>query len=150
VTVALYWLEYRMPDVRRAYEKAGFRVISHGYRGNKYERGSSEMLLNQLTELRRHRRVVSNRLSSAVLYGASVGCEVGVYGDEMLIENEHPVYGGNARIRRTWPQMHGPDVDPQLSAAFADEELGLSQIVSPSELTEVCGWATAELSGERN
>jgi hypothetical protein len=148
VTVALYWLEYDMPDIRRAYEKAGFRVICHGYRGNRYERGSTEMLRNQLTELRRHRRVVSNRLSTAVLYGASVGCEVGIYGDEMHIENEHPVYGGNARIRRTWPQMHAPVVDRQLSAAVADEELGLSQVLSPSELADVCGWTTLGRSGE--
>lgn len=33
VTVCLYWHEYRMRNVRRLYERAGFRVICHGYRG---------------------------------------------------------------------------------------------------------------------
>ena len=34
VTVCLYWNEYRIPEVRRLYERAGFRVICHGYRGH--------------------------------------------------------------------------------------------------------------------
>ena len=33
VTVCLYWHEYRIAPVRRRYERAGFRVICHGYRG---------------------------------------------------------------------------------------------------------------------
>jgi len=133
-----------MPHVRRAYENAGFRVICHGYRHGGFDRGSNRMLRNQLLELRQHRRVVSNRLATAVLYGASVGCEVGVYGDEMLLAKEHPIYGGNARVRRTWPQMHETVVDREVAAAVADEELGLSQVLSPAELADACSWTLSE------
>ncbi|NUR69578.1 MAG: hypothetical protein HOU81_02035 [Hamadaea sp.] len=144
LTAALYWLEYEQPAIRRAYEQAGFRVICHGYRLGGFDRGSNAMLRNQLMELRRHRRVVSNRLATAVLYGASVGCDVGIYGDEMLLADEHPIYGGNARIRRTWPQLHATFVDREEAAAVADEELGLSAILSPAELADACGWSRPE------
>jgi len=95
----------------------------------------------QLAELRRHRRVASNRLTTALLYGASVGCEVGIYGDPMIIENDHPVYGGIKRIQELWPEMHQPNVPMATSSAFAHEELGMRHVVSPAELVEICGWS---------
>jgi hypothetical protein len=141
VTVCLYWLEFRKAKIRRLYEARGFRVISHGYRGDRQHPGPIDFLGNQLTELRQHHRVASNRLSTAILYGASVGCEVGVYGDPMAIEDDHPVYGGLDRIRDLWPEMHDVRVPRPIAAAFAAEELGLKHIVSPTELAEICGWA---------
>ena len=88
-------------------------------------------LRKQLIELRRHRRVASNRLSTALLYGASVGCDVGVYGDPMIIERDHPVYGGNDRIRQLWPEMHDAAVPTATSAAMAYEELGMGHVRQP-------------------
>ncbi len=83
VTVCLYWIEYDMPEIRGAYEDAGFRVICHGKRGL-FRKGTDPLFLyRQREELSKHRRVASNRLTTAVLYGASVGCEVAVYGDPM-------------------------------------------------------------------
>ena len=49
-----------------------------------------EFLDNQLAELRRHRRVASNRLSSAVFYGVAAGCEPAVYGDPMVLDRRGP------------------------------------------------------------
>lgn len=66
VTVCLYWNEYRNRRIRRLYEKAGFRVICHGYRGYWWRDHDREFLFRQLNELRRHRRVASNRLCSAI------------------------------------------------------------------------------------
>jgi hypothetical protein len=100
VTVCLYWNEYRDDDVRQRYESAGFRVICHGQRGYMWRGTDPRFLDKQLAELRRHRKVVSNRLSTAIFYGASVGCDVGVYGDPMLLEAEDPVFGGPNRLQR--------------------------------------------------
>lgn len=141
VTVCLYWLDFTEARIRRLYESYGFRVICHGYRGDRSRPGDAAFLYRQLDELRRHRRAASNRLSTALLYGASVGCEIGVYGPEMIIEDEPPVYGGNNRIRRLWPQLHQPAVPIDAAVPFAREELGLDHVLSPVELAEVCGWS---------
>lgn len=140
VTVCLYWLEYRLPEVRRAYERAGFRVVTHGRRGG-HRRGTDvDFLVDQLTELRRHRRVASNRLSTAVLYGASVGCEVGVYGDPMELAGDDVVPGGADRIRTEWAELHAPVVEPDVAEKVARVELGLDQRRTPAEIIDLFGW----------
>jgi len=145
VTVCLYWLDHRVAEIRRAYDERGFRIITHGYRGDRYTPGDIDFLRRQLVELRAHRRVVSNRLSTALLYGASVGCDVGVYGEEMLIEDEHPAYGGNDRIRRLWPEMHDPRIPTATSHAVARHELGLDHVATPEEIRDICGWHSSPI-----
>jgi hypothetical protein len=139
-TVCLYWIEFQNASIRRHYERRGFRVISHGFRGSRNWAGDADFLSRQLAELRRHRRVASNRLSTAILYGASVGCDVGVYGNPMTIENDHPVYGGVRRIRDLWPEMHDVAVPADVARLFSTVELGLDHVVSPTELAQICGW----------
>lgn len=141
VTVCLYWLDHQDRRIRRTYERHGFRVVCHGYRGDRGRPGDADFLDRQLAEVRRHARVASNRLSTALLYGASVGRRIGVYGSQMSIENEAPVYGGNDRVRRLWPELHQTDVPAPVAAAFAHDELGLGHVLSPAELVEVCGWS---------
>ena len=106
ITVCLHWNEYDNPKVRREYEDAGVRVVTHGQRGYLWQDTDVAFLYRQLHEMRRHRRVVSNRMSSAILYAASAGVEVGVYGDPMALESDHAVLGGVGKPRRIWPEMH--------------------------------------------
>lgn len=140
VTVCLYWNEHRSRRIRRAYERAGFRIICHGYRGHWWERTDTQFLYRQLEELRRHRRVASNRLSSAVLYGSLVGCEPAVYGDPMVLQGEDPASGGVAKIRRQWPELHGAEVDVAAARRIAAAELGSDALASAGELREIFGW----------
>ena len=140
VTVCLYWQEYRTPPVRRRYERAGFRVICHGYRGDARGPGDPDFLDRQLSELRRHRRVASNRLSSAVWYGVLAGCEPAVYGDPMTLRNEDPRHGGQARIRRQWAELHGEQVDTGVAYAAAVAELGADRLAPAAELRHVLRW----------
>ncbi|MFG2002627.1 hypothetical protein ACGFNU_26060 [Spirillospora sp. NPDC048911] len=140
VTVCLYWLEYDDERIRGLYESAGFRVISHGFRGLYYRRSNPAFLPGQLAELRRHRRVASNRLSTAILYGISAGCEPAVYGDPMELDNAHPIFGGMARLRRLWPELHGAEIDLPVAREIADTELGTNHLVTPAELRELFGW----------
>ncbi len=141
VTVCLYWQEFQTPPIRQVYERAGFRVICHGMRGHWWRGTDSRFLYKQLAELRRHRRVASNRLSSAVLYGISVGCEPAVYGDPMVLRDEDPTFGGVARIRRQWPELHGENVDIDIARAIAADELGADHIMSAPELRAVFSWS---------
>jgi hypothetical protein len=142
VTLCLYWQEFHTRSLRRRYEDAGFRVVCHGYRGQWWGSTDIHFLYKQLAELRAHRRVASNRLSSAVFYGILAGCEPAVYGDPMVLAGEDPTFGGVARIRRQWPELHGTHPDPEHARAVAHDELGSDYFATPSELRELFGWST--------
>ena len=140
VTVCLYWQEYRSRRLRQRYERAGFRVICHGYRGGWWRDLDPGFLHRQLAEQRRHARVASNRLCSAVLYGTLAGCAPAVYGDPMQLQGERSAFGGQARILREWAAMHGPEVDPEVARRVAVEELGADRLASPAELRRLFDW----------
>jgi hypothetical protein len=153
VTVCLYWQEFRNAKLRQRYEDAGFRVICHGYRGGWWKDLDPGFLYRQLAELRKHRRVASNRLCSAVFYGALAGCEPAVYGDPMHLENEKAAFGGQPRILREWAALHGPYVNRDLALELAVDELGADRLLAPAELRRLLGWPMpkrvddAELTG---
>jgi hypothetical protein len=143
VTACLYWNEYQMRDVRKKYEKAGFRVICHGYRGFWWRDHNREFLYNQLAELRKHRRVISNRLCSAVWYGLLAGREAAVYGDPMVLDNADPTFGGEPRLRRQWPEVYGYETDYDACHALARQQLGADELARPEELRLLLGWPAA-------
>lgn len=140
VTVCLYYVEYEQPEVRRHYEDAGFRVICHGHRGHKWSGGTPDFLNRQLSELRRHRRVASNRLSTAIFYGLATGCESAVYGDPMAFEGGAAGFDGERLFRAWYPFMFGEETDYGQARALADLELGVGQMVGPEELSMILGW----------
>ena len=139
ITFCLYWHEFQNPRIRSVYERAG-RVICHGYRGKQWRDTDIGFLKNQLTELRRHRRVASNRLGSAILYGAVAGCEPAVYGNPMRLAGEDRTTAD--RIRRQWPELHGANPDPIEATASAAAELGAGHLAGPAELRAILGWPT--------
>jgi len=144
LTVCLYWTEYRDATIRQVYEDRGCRVITHGMRGFQYRGTDPNFLWKQYQELRSHRRVVSNRMTSALLYGASVGCEVGLYGDPMLLTGEHSIYGGVERQRRNWPEFHQEFVPVDYARAVAEDELGLRHVREPAEILTLFRWSRPE------
>ncbi|WP_433373629.1 hypothetical protein ACQPZX_02280 [Actinoplanes sp. CA-142083] len=138
VTFCLYWNEFHNDRIRAEYEKAG-RVVCHGYRGRHWLDTDTKFLHKQLAELRRHRRVASNRLSSAIFYGVAAGCLPAVYGDPMRLENEDRPTA--ERIRRQWPELHGKHPDPAAARPAAMSELGAGYLASPAELSAMLGWS---------
>jgi hypothetical protein len=136
VTFCLYWHEYRNDRIRAAYERAG-RVICHGYRGYMWQDTDRMFLHKQLAELRKHKRVASNRLSSAIFHGVAAGCEPAVYGDPMFLDKEHRPTA--ERIRREWPELHGKHLGPA-ARTTALAELGAGYLASPAELRAMVGW----------
>lgn len=141
ITFCLYWNEYADTRIRATYERAG-RVICHGYRGYMRMQTDARFLHKQLAELRRHRRVASNRLSSAIFYGVAAGCRPAVYGNPMRLAKEDEPTA--ERIRREWPELHGVDPDPAAARASAMAELGDGHLASPAELRAVLGWTTED------
>ena len=146
ITVCLYWHEFEAPAVRRAYGRAGFRVITHGPRGQLWQGTREDFLDRQLRELRVHRRVVSNRMGTALLYGASTGAEIGIYGDPMVLHRDHAVLGGMERQRRLLPELHQPHVPASVAADIARRELRTDRLLPPAEIRQVFGWHDEPLS----
>jgi hypothetical protein len=144
ITVCLHWNEFDNDKVREEYEAAGVRVITHGQRGYMWKGTDQAFLYRQLDEMRHHRRVISNRMSSAILYAASAGIEVGVYGDPMHLESDHAVLGGVSKPRRMWPEMHQESIPTDLARQVADDELGRDDLLLPEEVIDAFGW-TPEL-----
>ena len=142
VTVCLYWNEHRQRKVRQLYERMGFRVICHGYRGSWWRDHDRDFLVRQLTELRRHRRVVSNRVCSAIWYGLLAGCEAAVYGDPMILDNDDLTFGGEPRVRRQWSELYGHTTDLEMCRAMARDELGADVLAEPEELRALFGWSS--------
>lgn len=140
VTMCLYYVEYDDPQIRRTYEDAGFRVICHGTRGTKWRGGTNDFLVRQMRELRRHKRVASNRLTTAVFYGLAAGCEAGVYGDPMIFQDVKEGFNGESLLEARLPELHGSHLDVELSRAVAAEELGRDWMLGPDELRLVLGW----------
>ncbi|AKU16202.1 hypothetical protein [Luteipulveratus mongoliensis] len=140
VTMCLYYVEYKIPAIRAKYEDAGFRVISHGDRGIKWTGGDADFLPSQLRELRRHRRVASNRLSTAIMYGASLGLQPAVYGDPMDLVGVKAGFNGTDLLEHTFPELHGTDIDAAVAHEIANRELGRDAMLSPTELALVLGW----------
>src|SRR4029450_1854229 len=97
----------------------------------------------QRHELRRHKRVAANRLSTAIFYGVAAGCEPAVYGDPMEMDGENPLFGGQSRIERLWPEMLGTSVDLEAARTTTDLELGKPWMMPPAELRMLVGWGEA-------
>lgn len=144
VTVCLYYVEYENPRVRQYYEDAGFRVICHGHRGTLWQGTEPEFLHKQLAELRRHKKVASNRLSTAVMYGALVGCEIAVYGDPMEFQGVKDGFDGQPLFQAWWPFMFGVETDTAAARALAEKELGADILLDPEELDYVLGWTDGQ------
>lgn len=148
ITVSLYINEYRDARIRRTYEELGARVITHGERGYMWKGGNDDFLRGQLAEIRRHRRVVSNRASSALFYAASAGAQIGIYGDPMEIMNDHAVLGGAEKPRRLLPELYQPFVPMEVGREIAALELGQRELLSPAQVREAFGWQRQPLRAD--
>jgi hypothetical protein len=133
VTVCLYWAD-RSPDAVAAYEAHGFTVTSHG------RREDPGFLERQLDLLRRHDRIVTNRVGSALWYGAHLGLEAEIYGPTFGIAPLEDVDHLLRRFARSeWPELHRGPVDGDRAAELADVELGAERRRAPEELADLLG-----------
>jgi len=134
VTVCLYWVEHDQPDVRAAYERAGFRVITHG------RRDDPSFLERQWRELGSHSRIVSNRVSTALWYGMWLGLEAEVYGPRFVVRSTAEADRRDAVYRRRWPELVDGVVPGERGRQMAGEELGADGVLAPDELAAALGW----------
>jgi hypothetical protein len=131
-TACLYASDAADPDIHAAYRDAGHRVVVLG------DRLDADFLWRLWTLLGRAHRVVSNRLSTPVLYAAQLGADIAVYGDALRIEGE--AGDQNDRVRDLWPELHAEHVDPSLAAAVTADELGVAHLRERTDLEQLLGW----------
>ena len=140
VTACLYYVEYDDPEIRKHYEDSGFRVITHGRRGNQWKGTDRFFLFRQLEEQKKHTRVISNRLTTAVFYGAAAGCEPAVYGDPMEFVGVKAGFNGAGLLEALYPEMFGEHLDIEHALETSRAELGTDHLMSPDELRYTLGW----------
>jgi hypothetical protein len=126
VTVSLDLDAYQRPGVRAAYQEAGFTVVCRGgAEPVDYDRLGGGPLTDLLVALRRHLRVASDRLTTAVFYGIAAGCAPAVYGGDTSVQ---------------CPELAGAEIDPVVARQIADSELGRPWLVPPAELRRLFDW----------
>ena len=85
-------------------------------------------------------RVVANRLMTPVLYAASLGRDVGVYGDPLSLSGAE-IHAQDA-IRSLWPELHGRSLDRGATTELARTELGFQHLLEPADLRSALGWSS--------
>ncbi len=132
VVVSLYPADFAAPRVRSSYEERGFSLVCHGHRSD------PGFLCALYTSLARADRVVSNRLCTAIWYGAALGREVAVDG---------PVFGASgwsSEALSAWDRDAGPEIFAErlrgdAAIEVAGPHLGASSVRQPAELSEMLG-----------
>lgn len=134
VTVCLYWNEFEQPPIRRQFEAAGFRVITHG------RRNDPSFLFRFRDELRLHDRVAANNVGTPIWYSAFGGRSVEVYGPRFDFGDAEARRAEEKREQRQWSAVVSGGVDGARARAIAETELGADCMLSPSDLAVVLGW----------
>ena len=131
-TVCLHSEDLHKPDIVGSWLDAGHRVVTAG------PRHDPDFLSRILALVLASERVVANRLMTPVLYAASLGRDVGVYGDPLSLSAAE-IHGQDA-IRSLWPELHGASLDRAVTTELACSELGFQHLCGPAELRSALGW----------
>ncbi|HEY0216240.1 MAG TPA: hypothetical protein VGC57_07610 [Cellulomonas sp.] len=131
-TVCLYHVEARDPAVVEAYASAGHTLVTLGTRTDPAFLGRLHTLLTGAA------RVVSNRLSTPVLYAASIGVDAVVTGDAMRLAGE--TVGVADTLADRWPEFYDRGVPTADRTAVARTETGADVLLSPDALRTTMGW----------
>ncbi|WP_243063525.1 hypothetical protein [Humibacter sp. RRB41] len=119
------------PDKRAVWTKFGHTVVSAGARRD------PEFLGRILALVRSAPRVVSNQLSTAILYAAAEGTEIAIYGSDASTGSLGT--GVAERTRDLWPEFYA-DVDTERLRSIALAELGRDHLLDPAGLRAALGW----------
>ena len=137
VTVVLHRYDYANTKVKQTYESVGHQVKTHG-NGTPWEKEFDPMFLkNQRDLLSGFSVVVSNVMSTAVLYATSLGLKAEIGGPvDYSITNADDKASQTGDGLTDWNSMINQSPD------LWKEELGLDCKKSPQELKEILGWGS--------
>ncbi|MDP5227241.1 MULTISPECIES: hypothetical protein [Arthrobacter] len=120
-------------EIVDAWAEEGHEIVSAG------DRRDPQFIGRILWMMSSAPRVVSNRLSTAILYASATGADVALYGpDFKLGRNAHADPG---RVMRDhWPEFYDPSTSQSVLRKLADAELGKDDMRSPEDLKRLLGW----------
>ena len=137
VTVVLHRYDYANTKVKQTYESVGHQVKTHG-NGTPWENEFDPIFLrNQRDLLSGFSVVVSNVMSTPVLYATSLGLKAEIGGPiDYSITNADDKASQTGDGLTNWNSMINQSPD------LWKEELGLGCKKSPQELKEILGWGS--------
>lgn len=138
-TVCLYHVEAADERIVGAYAEAGHRCVTLGARTDPAFLSRLYRLLTGAS------RVVSNRLSTPVVYAAALGIDVGVHGDAMRLDGE--ALDPAERLRAVWPEFFDAEASVADRQSVARAEIGSAYVREPDELRRLLGWDRAWRAG---
>jgi len=131
-TVCLYHVEADDPRIVAAYRAAGHTCVTLGPRTDPAFLPRLHRLLTGAS------RVVSNRLSTPVMYAAALGIDTTVHGDAMLLDGE--TGDTTDHLRDVWPEFFEDSATPIDRRTPARAEVGWGHQREPEELRHLLGW----------
>jgi hypothetical protein len=136
VTVVLHKYDFANADTKQKYESVGHSVITHGS-GTPWEKEFNvEFLKNQRDVVSRFGKVVSNSMSTAILYATSLGLTAEIGGPiDYSVTNPDDKASQAGDGETNWAEL----LNKNYSQLWRDE-LGINCKKSPTELMEILGW----------
>ncbi|WFR83085.1 hypothetical protein [Arthrobacter sp. Y-9] len=131
--VCMHIDDLQRPDVVAAWRDAGHRLTTAG------ERRDPDFLARVLWLIMNAKKVVSNRLATALVYAAAVGTPIEIYGPHFQIAGIQEE-SSEEYLRKLWPEFYDPNTDLAALKSLARAELGADAMRSPDELRDLLGW----------
>lgn len=138
VTIVLHRYDFAEPTIRNNYESVGHTVTTHGV-GTPWEKGfNASFLKDQRDLIQGFSKVVSNSMSTAVLYATSLGLTPEIGGPiSYSITNEDDKASQVGDGLTDWNTVL---MKPDNQQKLWKTELGVDCKKSPQELKEILGW----------
>jgi hypothetical protein len=136
ITVCMYYLDQEQGH-DAAFRERGLDIVSNGE-----TRHDAAFLLNFIRHAEGKRYVFSNQLTSGLLFGAAMGLRAYFYGPQFEVKdngNQHWSGVNPTAHQRRWEAdmshlFQFPDADWGAQQAFAQVELGGSELVSRARM----------------
>ncbi|MBT2549814.1 hypothetical protein [Arthrobacter sp. ISL-65] len=131
--VCMHVDDLQKPEIVEAWRQAGHSITTAG------ERRDPAFLARVMWLLMSSKKVVSNRLATALMYGAAVETPVSLYGPHFQIAGVQET-SSEEYLRSLWPEFYEESISVPVLQKIAYAELGHEYMKSPSDLRSVLGW----------
>jgi hypothetical protein len=136
--VCMHVDDLQRPDIVEAWTRAGHSITTAG------ERRDPAFLARVMWLLMSSKKVVSNRLATALIYGAAVETQVSIYGPHFQIAGIQET-SSESYLRSIWPEFYEQNISIPVLQKIAYAELGHEYLKSPSDLRATLGWESTSL-----
>jgi hypothetical protein len=136
IMVVLHRYDFANAETRKSYESIGHSITTHGV-GTPWEKDFDPLFLKKQRDVvSRFEKVVSNSMSTAILYATSLGLTAEIGGPiDYSVTNPDDKASQAGDGKTNWVEL----LNNNYSQLWRDE-LGLNCKKSPTELREILGW----------